>query len=238
MNPLDRTLIPLYNRFAHHSRYVDDLLGNFANNDLVKGGVVLAVFWGLWFAGPRSHDRSEARATLLATLVAAVVAVGGARALTLVLPFRARPLFVGDPFTRQPYDVQVYLSALPRWSSFPSDHAALFFALATGCFLVSRRVGGALLAYVSVFIIGPRLYLGIHYPTDILAGGAIGAACAVGAIAAQRGISPLRRLAAHALALGDRYPLVSYAGLFVACYEIATLFNHVRSLVKVVAGRR
>ena len=178
MNLFDGTLIPLYNRFAHHSRYVDDLFGHIAGDDLMKGGVILAAFWGLWFMRRPLPDQAVARTTLLVTLIAAFLAVGSARALTLVLPFRARPLFAGAPFTQQPYDVQGILNALPNWSSFPSDHAALFFALAAGCFLVARRVGVALIVYASVFIMWPRLYLGIHYPTDILVGGLIGVVCA------------------------------------------------------------
>ena len=242
MNLFDGTLIPLYNRFAHHSRYVDDLFGHIAGNDLIKGGVILAAFWGLWFVRRPLPDQAVARTTLLVTLIAAFLAVGSARALTLVLPFRARPLFAGAPFTQQPYDVQGILNALPNWSSFPSDHAALFFALTAGCFLVSRRLGVALIVYVSVFIMWPRLYLGIHYPTDILVGGLIGVVCVLGAVIAVRQLPPLQRLAAHTLVLidrlNDRYPFISYAILFATCFETASLFNHMRGLVKVLTGHR
>ena len=60
-------------------------------------------------------------------------------------------------------------------SSFPSDHAALFFTLAVGIYFASRRAGWFCFIYYSLlFICLPRVYLGEHYPTDIVAGAAIG----------------------------------------------------------------
>ena len=56
-------------------------------------------------------------------------------------------------------------------NSFPSDHAGLFYALATTIFLVSRRTGIIMFIYVTLVVIVPRLYLLLHYPTDIMAGG-------------------------------------------------------------------
>ena len=60
-------------------------------------------------------------------------------------------------------------------SSFPSDHAALFFTLAVGIYFASRRAGWFCFIYYSLqFICLPRVYLGEHYSTDIVAGAAIG----------------------------------------------------------------
>ena len=64
------------------------------------------------------------------------------------------------------------------WSSFPSDHAILFMALAVAIFLASRRFGWLALTYTTLCIIGPRVYLGWHWPTDVLAGALLGAAFA------------------------------------------------------------
>jgi hypothetical protein len=50
----------------------------------------------------------------------------------------------------------------------------LFFAMAAGIFIASRRAGWFALVYVSAFICLPRMYLGEHYATDILTGAAIG----------------------------------------------------------------
>jgi len=57
--------------------------------------------------------------------------------------------------------------------SFPSDHAALAFALAAAIALVDRRWGAWLFAAAALVALG-RVAAGVHYPTDVLAGALIG----------------------------------------------------------------
>ena len=71
--------------------------------------------------------------------------------------------------------------------SFPSDHATGGFALACGMFLYDRFVG-AILDALAAALAFARVYVGIHYPGDVLAGAAIGGLAAL-AVA----IPPLRR---------------------------------------------
>lgn len=70
------------------------------------------------------------------------------------------------------HDVNVLIEHAPT-ASFPSGHAAFFFGLAAAIFIEDRKKGiffliGAFL--VSFF----RVYSGIHWPADILAGAAVG----------------------------------------------------------------
>ena len=59
--------------------------------------------------------------------------------------------------------------------SFPSDHATMAGAVAAGLLLVSWRLG--LLAVAAAALMGfARIYIGAHYPSDVLAGFALGAA--------------------------------------------------------------
>jgi len=76
-------------------------------------------------------------------------------------------------------------SHMPRDMSFPSGHAGVAFAGALAWCFGSRRkwVGRARrVSYVGValaVLIGfSRLYLGVHYATDVIAGALAGAACA------------------------------------------------------------
>ncbi len=60
--------------------------------------------------------------------------------------------------------------------SFPSGHATFFFTLATVIFLqMSARWG--IVAYLAALLIGlARVFVGVHYPMDIVAGAVIGMA--------------------------------------------------------------
>lgn len=57
--------------------------------------------------------------------------------------------------------------------SFPSGHTLSSFCAATACFGYSRRAG--LFCYLLAVLIGlSRLYMGVHYPSDVLAGALLG----------------------------------------------------------------
>lgn len=65
----------------------------------------------------------------------------------------------------------------PTTSSFPSGHTASSFAAATYVYLVNRRYGSVLLAFAATVGIS-RMYLLVHWPTDVFAGAIIGIVCA------------------------------------------------------------
>ena len=73
--------------------------------------------------------------------------------------------------------------------SFPSDHATGAFALAFGIWLYDRKIGTVLLGLAALLAFS-RVYVGTHYPGDVVAGALIGIAVA-GALCL---ISPTRRL--------------------------------------------
>ena len=58
-------------------------------------------------------------------------------------------------------------------ASFPSGHAAFYFALATAVFLRDRKMGWFFLAGALIISLA-RVYSGIHWPSDILAGALVG----------------------------------------------------------------
>lgn len=76
------------------------------------------------------------------------------------------------PFDRY-CDITVVLDKLPRDFSFPSGHTGASFAFATTVFLYDKKLG--VLAYILAFAISySRMYVGVHYPTDILGGIVLG----------------------------------------------------------------
>lgn len=62
--------------------------------------------------------------------------------------------------------------------SFPSDHASASFGIAFAVFLFDRVVGAVFLA-AAVAISAGRVFVGEHYPLDVIAGGLVGLACAL-----------------------------------------------------------
>jgi undecaprenyl-diphosphatase len=170
MNGLDHGILAFLNQWAHRSWAFDQLVFLIAGNYFLKTGLIMALLYWVWFQeDERSDDR---RATVVFGLTASTAAVLFARVLSLTLPFRERPLRNPQLHFVLPYSVDP--QAILGWTSFPSDNAALFFGVATCIVLVSRRLGILAYAHVLLVVAVSRVYLGFHYPTDILAGAVIG----------------------------------------------------------------
>ena len=75
--------------------------------------------------------------------------------------------------------VRLVIQQCPGGYSFVSNHAANHFALATFMVLTFRSVfkGWTYLAYVWALLISfAQIYVGVHYPLDVLAGALLGVA--------------------------------------------------------------
>ncbi len=122
----------------------------------------------LWFVARPFADTLWKRASVGA-LASAAVAMLANQAISHVWD-RPRP-FVTHAATTH------LLSAPSPDPSFPSDHAAAAFAIAFAVLFCSRRAGAGFLV-VATLIALTRIALGLHYPSDVIAGAIVGWASA------------------------------------------------------------
>ncbi|MBR5859170.1 MAG: phosphatase PAP2 family protein, partial [Clostridia bacterium] len=66
----------------------------------------------------------------------------------------------------------------PKDYSFPSGHSSASFASAVAIFMSNKKLGMPALVLASVIAFS-RLYLYVHFPTDVLCGALLGSLCGV-----------------------------------------------------------
>ena len=196
MNPFDTELVLWLNGFAGRSPGFDAAMQIVACDYLLPLVFVLVLI-GLWFSGPSARIRAlRQRAAFVG-----MAALGLANIPVMIINanwFRPRPFVdLGDQVT-----LLFYPPTDP--SSFPSNVAAVGFAIAASVWMVHRSLGYALFA-AAVLLAFSRVYLGVAYPTDVVAGAAIGVIVAAGTMRLFVACEPLPTLAirlARALCLG------------------------------------
>lgn len=143
-------------------------LSTLALDAVMLGATYLATFASVWFLIAAVQflfvkgGRRKATALILTIVVSYVIC-------DLVLKptvARDRPCGYAD------FELLV---AIPQSYSFPSGHTMSSFAAATVLFADDRRLGTA--AYALAGLVGfSRVYLFVHWPTDVIAGAILGIA--------------------------------------------------------------
>ena len=182
-----------------------------------SGVLLLTLIWFCWFAA----ESFEARARLVVGAIAAVVAGICSRFLQYSLPTHPRPIYDAALGYKQ----LPFIPYVPRfndWSSFPSDHATVFLGLTLVICLSGFRFRAIAAAWI-ILVELMRIVMGGHYPTDLIAGGALASAF-VWASQSARVVS----LGLKTVVLEKSQPALFYAAAFFLSYQIATLFVDLR----------
>jgi len=161
---LDDQLLLAVNSFARSTQWLQAPLLDYAKYGVSLFAVLLLT--GLFLA---RHRTSRTLAAAGWACVAPLAALG------LNQP-------IGHLFDApRPYAAHPNLLVLATRTSdfsFPSDHAVMAGAVAAGLLLVSRRLGLVAVA-AAVLMAFARVYIAAHYPWDVVAGLALGAAVAM-----------------------------------------------------------
>jgi undecaprenyl-diphosphatase len=222
VNSIDH-LIYMINGLSNKYWSFDRLVVIISWNSLFKGGVIIAIYWYLWFFQNGNENIIIRRKTILASFIGTVAGIMITLALGEVLPFRIRPL---HNLNLHLYVTDEYRYLLKEHNSFPSDTATFVGGLVTGVFLVSRKIGLFAISYAIVFVLFPRVFLGLHYPTDIIAGLFIGIIAVLLA-----NIDQVKNyLTSRLLEWSEKNPQAFYGLSFILTYEMASLFEHIRPL--------
>jgi undecaprenyl-diphosphatase len=163
---MDWSLLHALNDFLFRHDQVEDPLLFYVNASVLLFIATLGIVFLL--AHGRRH-LAWRRAT-----VAAVLSAGLGLAVAKLIAERVDR---ARPFVADPQGVHLF-SGHAADPGFPSDHATAAFAIAIAIVLRKRRAGYFALAAAAVLSVG-RVALGVHYPSDVLAGSAVGAAAAL-----------------------------------------------------------
>jgi undecaprenyl-diphosphatase len=179
MLTIDENMFLWINGLASHFAPLDWLMKGVANDYfiLVSLCLVLLALW-LWGGGTEQRDKNQ-RAVIGASMGLGIAQ--GFVSICNIFCFRTRP------FEVLPTNLLFYQ---PTDSSFPSNSVAVVFGAAFAIFLINRKAGGFMLALATLHAFS-RVYVGIHYPLDVLTGAAMGTA---GAFLGMLAIRALRRL--------------------------------------------
>ncbi len=166
---MNSTIEGWVNGLAGHVGIADTLM-KLAAKDIVFLAVPLVLALWFWPASPtqRAFNQRVAVAATLGALVAVVFAAGLGHLHSAQRPFMT--------------DASVHrLISQSADNGFPSDHAAFAFGV-SGVIVWWKRLLGVVALLGAALVAFSRVYVGVHWPADVIAGAAAG--LVAGAIAA------------------------------------------------------
>jgi len=153
---LDFYLFNLFNQFAGENAYLDSLAIFFAE----YFGYILIFFLLLFLV----RNFKKYWLMVFQAFGAAVLSRFVITEIIRWLWYRPRPFVENNIISLLPHELE---------ASFPSGHAAFYFAIATIIYFYNKKIG--LLFFLAAFLISiSRVFVGVHWPADILAGAIVG----------------------------------------------------------------
>jgi undecaprenyl-diphosphatase len=159
----DASIFGAINGLANHSTVID-LIGIFFAVYLPYFLVLLLVSFLFW---PKK-DKIKNRVMILLSMAAALIAIFVVKNIILFFYDCPRPYMELASVHKL-----ISVSAVENLQSFPSGHTIFFFALSAVIYSFNKKLGIFFLAFSTLMGIA-RIFVGVHWPSDILAGAILG----------------------------------------------------------------
>ena len=254
---IDQAVFLAANRIVDQSWALDSLFALALEDPVVKAGPLGACFLFAWYrlrgAKPIEVRRRVLAVTLLAVFLVApftkLVSEGRMEPRPVVLAQPGYALRGGELVASPAIEVRLLqtgelagrAAALRQgrvtsndFDAFPSDHAAIYVAMALGIFLACRLAGALALLWTAFVVLGLRVAVGMHWLSDILVGAAVGIALLLALQFAGRLVR--KRLDPALLGWSQRWPGATAGLLFLLLMEAAGPMKTMERLRDLVSG--
>jgi undecaprenyl-diphosphatase len=218
----------LVNQHAGFNKQFDFLVVDVLNRTTYNILPIGTLWFAIFFIKPIEKYRKIA----LEGLIAVFCAIMSSRLIGLLGPHHPRPVW--DPATQFRLPTGLGPNQLTRdYSSFPSEHATLAFALAAVIWRASPALGILSTAWAIFIVAFVRLYGGWHYFFDLVGGAVLGTMWVWLLARAPRLTA---RPVGIMMDASVKYEPIFMAGLFILTFQIVTFFDDIRLLAGAIVG--
>jgi len=225
---IDLWITLFVNQHGSHTKPFDFFVIEILNRTTYNFLPVMTLWFAIFFMKPMETYRRIA----LEGLIGAFCAIMTSRLIGYLGPHHPRPAFDPTvPFTLPsglgPHEI------MRDYSSFPSEHATLAFAIAVTIWRASPALGVIATGWAICVVAFVRLYGGWHFFFDLVGGAVLGTAWVL-ALARARFLTarPVNIL----METSVRHEPLFMGGLLILMFQMMTFFDDVRFLGGAVAG--